>query len=45
VPDSWWPVWGRWISQYAGGEVAGRYPGDGHAQTARGSYVKVRAED
>ena len=28
-PDSWWPLWERWISQYAGGEVPARHPGDG----------------
>src|SRR5438094_29374 len=29
VPDSWWPVWERWVAQYAGGEVPARQPGDG----------------
>src|SRR3954453_19407371 len=27
-PDSWWPLWERWISQYAGGEEPARHPGD-----------------
>jgi polyhydroxyalkanoate synthase subunit PhaC len=29
VRDSWWPVWERWVTQYAGGEVPARHPGDG----------------
>jgi poly[(R)-3-hydroxyalkanoate] polymerase subunit PhaC len=48
VPDSWWPVWERWVAQYAGGEVAARHPGDGKLkplEDAPGSYVKVRAAD
>ncbi|HUI16609.1 MAG TPA: class I poly(R)-hydroxyalkanoic acid synthase [Alphaproteobacteria bacterium] len=48
IPDSWWPVWERWVSQYAGGEVPARHPGDGKLkpiEDAPGSYVKVRAED
>jgi polyhydroxyalkanoate synthase len=48
VPDSWWPVWERWVSQYSGGEVPARSPGDGKLkpiEDAPGSYVKVRAED
>jgi polyhydroxyalkanoate synthase len=47
-PDSWWPVWERWISGYAGGEVPARHPGDGKlnpVEDAPGSYVKVRGED
>jgi polyhydroxyalkanoate synthase subunit PhaC len=47
-PDSWWPVWERWISHYAGGEVPARHPGDGKLtpiEDAPGSYVKVRAAD
>jgi polyhydroxyalkanoate synthase len=47
-PDSWWPLWARWISQYAGGDVPARRPGDGKLkpiQDAPGSYVKVRAAD
>jgi len=41
-------VWERWVSQYAGGEVPARHPGDGKLKSledAPGSYVKVRAED
>jgi polyhydroxyalkanoate synthase len=47
-PDSWWPVWERWISHHAGGEVSARHPGDGKLtpiEDAPGSYVKVRAAD
>jgi polyhydroxyalkanoate synthase len=47
-PDSWWPTWENWISQYAGGEVPARHPGDGRLkpiEDAPGSYVKVRAAD
>ena len=46
--DSWWPVWERWITKYAGGTVPARHPGDGKLkpiEDAPGSYVKVRAED
>ena len=48
VPDSWWPLWERWVSQYSGGEVPARHPGDGKLkpiEDAPGSYVKVRSED
>jgi polyhydroxyalkanoate synthase len=48
VNDSWWPVWERWISEYAGGEVPARVPGDGKLkpiENAPGSYVQVKAED
>jgi len=48
VPDSWWPVWERWVAQYAAGEVPARHPGDGKLkpiEDAPGSYVKVRAAD
>jgi len=48
VPDSWWPVWEHWVSQYSGGEVPARHPGGGKLiplEDAPGSYVKVRAED
>ncbi len=47
-PDSWWPSWERWISQYAGGEVPARRPGDGRLkpiEDAPGSYVQVRAAE
>ena len=46
--SSWWPFWEEWVSQYAGGEVPARQPGDGKLnpiEDAPGSYVKVRAED
>ena len=46
--SSWWPAWQEWVSQYAGGEVSARQPGDGKLppiEDAPGSYVKVRAED
>ena len=46
-PDSWWPVWERWIAKHAGDEVPARQPGDGKLtpiEDAPGSYVKVRAE-
>ena len=48
VADSWWPAWDKWVSQYAGGEVPARQPGDGKLkpiEDAPGSYVKIRAED
>ena len=47
-PDSWWPLWERWIATYAGGEVQARLPGEGKLkpiEDAPGSYVKVRAAD
>jgi polyhydroxyalkanoate synthase len=47
-PDSWWPVWEKWVAKYAGGEVPARQPGDGKLtplEDAPGSYVRVRAED
>ena len=47
-PDSWWPVWEKWIAHHAGGEVPARHPGDGKLtplEDAPGSYVKVRAEE
>jgi polyhydroxyalkanoate synthase len=48
VNDSWWPHWEKWISKYAGGQVAARVPGDGKLKViedAPGSYVQVKAED
>jgi polyhydroxyalkanoate synthase len=48
VPDSWWPLWQRWVSDHAGGEVPARRPGDGKLvpiENAPGSYVKLRAEE
>ena len=47
-PDSWWPTWESWVSEYAGGEVPARHPGDGKLkpiEDAPGSYVKIRAAD
>jgi polyhydroxyalkanoate synthase len=46
--ESWWPIWERWVSRYAGGEVPARQPGNGKLkpiEDAPGSYVKVRAEE
>jgi polyhydroxyalkanoate synthase len=43
-PGSWWPDWQRWISEFSGGEVKARKPGDGKLkplEPAPGSYVKV----
>jgi polyhydroxyalkanoate synthase subunit PhaC len=48
VAQSWWPAWDKWVSQYAGGDVPARHPGDGKLkpiEDAPGSYVKVRAEE
>jgi poly[(R)-3-hydroxyalkanoate] polymerase subunit PhaC len=47
-PDSWWPVWQRWVERYAADEMPARQPGDGKLkpiEDAPGSYVKIRAED
>jgi poly[(R)-3-hydroxyalkanoate] polymerase subunit PhaC len=47
-PDSWWPLWEKWVAHYAGGEVAARRSGDGGLtpiEDAPGSYVKLRAEE
>jgi polyhydroxyalkanoate synthase len=47
VNESWWPSWEQWISEFAGGEVKARKPGDGKLkpiEDAPGSYVMVRAE-
>ncbi|HZT86645.1 MAG TPA: class I poly(R)-hydroxyalkanoic acid synthase [Stellaceae bacterium] len=47
-PDSWWPLWARWVARYGGGEVPARQPGDGKLtplEDAPGSYARVRAED
>jgi polyhydroxyalkanoate synthase len=48
IADSWWPEWERWVTQYSGGEVPARQPGDGMLkpiEDAPGAYVKVRSED
>jgi poly[(R)-3-hydroxyalkanoate] polymerase subunit PhaC len=45
-PDSWWPAWNEWVSQYGGGDVLARKPGDGKLkpiEKAPGSYVLVKA--
>jgi len=43
---SWWPYWGKWLSENYGGEmVPARQPGDGGLpalEEAPGSYVKLR---
>jgi len=43
---SWWPYWDKWVTQYDGGRVPARTPGDGKLKViedAPGSYVRVRA--
>jgi polyhydroxyalkanoate synthase len=43
---SWWPDWNAWVSQYSGGDVAARKPGDGKLKPladAPGTYVMVRS--
>ena len=43
---SWWPDWNEWVSQYSGGDVAARKPGDGKLKPladAPGTYVMVRS--
>ena len=45
-PDSWWPVWDKWVAEFAGGTVPARKPGDGKLppiEDAPGSYVLVKA--
>ena len=45
-PGSWWPSWEKWMTQYAGGSVPARKPGDGKLkpiEDAPGSYVLVKA--
>ncbi len=47
-PGSWWPEWHDWVSQYGGGEVPARKPGDGKLlpiEDAPGSYVRVKGSD
>jgi polyhydroxyalkanoate synthase len=44
--DSWWPTWGQWVSEFAGGEVPARQPGDGKLkpiEDAPGSYVRAKS--
>ncbi len=41
---SWWPDWGRWLSEQSGPMVPARQPGDGALEIiedAPGSYVKT----
>ena len=43
---SWWPLWDKWVTDFAGGRVPARIPGDGKLpalEDAPGSYVRVRA--
>ncbi len=43
---SWWPLWDKWVTQFAGGWVPARTPGEGKLpaiEDAPGSYVRVRA--
>ncbi len=43
---SWWTDWDKWVSKYAGEQVAARVPGEGKLKVledAPGSYVRVRA--
>ena len=43
-PGSWWPAWAEWQSQFTGGKVKARIPGQGGLtaiEDAPGSYVKV----
>jgi polyhydroxyalkanoate synthase len=43
---SWWPLWDEWVSQFNGGRVPARRPGDGKLKViedAPGSYVRMRA--
>lgn len=46
-PGSWWPVWQKWIADFADGSVPARQPGQRKLKAiedAPGSYVKVRAQ-
>jgi polyhydroxyalkanoate synthase len=43
---SWWPHWDEWVTQFDGGLVPLRVPGDGKLpviEDAPGSYVRMRA--
>jgi polyhydroxyalkanoate synthase subunit PhaC len=47
VNASWWPSWERWVSDFSGGEVPARVPGDRGLtaiEDAPGSYVRVKAD-
>jgi len=42
---SWWTDWAKWVSDYGGGQIAARRPGDGELvpiEDAPGSYVSMR---
>ena len=44
--DSWWPTWEKWVSEFSGGEVPARHPGDGKLkplEDAPGSYVLMKS--
>ena len=44
--DSWWPTWEEWVSDFSGGEVPARHPGDGKLkpiEDAPGAYVLAKA--
>jgi polyhydroxyalkanoate synthase len=44
--DSWWPTWEKWVSEFSGGEVPARHPGDGNLkplEDAPGSYVLMKS--
>jgi len=48
LPDSWWPLWEKWIAQYGGDHVPARKPGSGKLKAiedAPGSYVRVKASE
>jgi len=48
LPDSWWPLWEKWIAQYSGDQVPARKPGSGKLKAiedAPGSYVRVKASE
>ncbi len=43
---SWWPNWDKWVTEFEGGRVPARIPGDHKLEViedAPGSYVRVRA--
>jgi polyhydroxyalkanoate synthase len=45
---SWWPLWDGWVTQFEGGRVPARTPGDGTLpiiEDAPGSYVRVRSDE
>ena len=47
VPGSWWPVWGRWLAQYAGDRVAAPNKAGNRKykpiEPAPGRYVREKA--